>query len=113
VVDDDPVFRGLARRTLIADGLVVAGEAESVATARAAAHTLRPDAVLVDIRLADGDGIALARELSALPWCPRVVLISSDPDAASPDDVRASRAGAFVAKDDLPDVPLERLLTTG
>ena len=40
------------------------------------------------------------------------VLISSDPDAASPDDVRASGAGAFVAKDHLPDVPLERLLTT-
>ena len=107
------MFRSLARRTLIAGGLVVVGEAESVATARAAAHALRPDAVLVDIGLPDGDGIALARELTALPWCPRVVLISSDPEAASADDVRASGAGAFVAKDDLPDAPLERLLTTG
>jgi DNA-binding NarL/FixJ family response regulator len=76
VVDDDPLFRSLARRTLIADGLVVTGEAESVATARAAAHALRPDALSVDIGLPDGDGIALARELTALPWCPRVVLIS-------------------------------------
>ena len=107
------MFRSLARRTLIAGGLVVVGEAECVATARAAAHALRPDAVLVDIGLPDGDGIALARELTALPWCPRVVLISSDPEAASADDVRASGAGAFVAKDDLPDAPLERLLTTG
>lgn len=113
VVDDDPVFRSLARRTLIAGGLVVVGEAESVATAMAAAHALKPDAVLVDIGLPDGDGIALARELTALPWGPRVVLISSDPEAASADDVRASGAGAFVAKDDLPDAPLERLLTTG
>jgi CheY-like chemotaxis protein len=74
VVDDDPVFRSLARRTLIAEGLVVVGEAESVATAMAAAHALRPDAVLVDVGLPDGDGVALARALTALPWRPRVVL---------------------------------------
>jgi hypothetical protein len=40
-------------------------------------------------------------------------LTSTDPDAASLDDVRASGAHAFVAKDDLPNAPLERLLTTG
>jgi DNA-binding NarL/FixJ family response regulator len=113
VVDDDPLFRALARRTLLAEGLLVLGEAESVATAMAAAHALRPDAVLVDVGLPDGDGVALARALTALPWRPRVVLISTDPDAASLDDVRASGAHAFVAKDDLPNAPLERLLTTG
>jgi DNA-binding NarL/FixJ family response regulator len=113
VVDDDPVFRSLARRTLIAEGLVVVGEAESVATAMAAAHALRPDAVLVDVGLPDGDGVALARALTALPWQPRVVLTSTDPDAASPDDVRASGAGAFVAKDDLPNTPLAHLLASG
>jgi DNA-binding NarL/FixJ family response regulator len=113
VVDDDAVFRSLARRTLIGDGLRVVGEAESVAAAMAAAHALRPDAVLVDVGLPDGDGIALARELSALPWRPRVVLTSVDPDAASPDDVRASGADAFVAKHDLPNAPLGCLLASG
>lgn len=113
VVDDDPVFRDLARRTLVAEGLVVVGEAESVATALAAAHELRPDAVLVDVGLPDGDGVALARELTALPWRPRVVLTSTDPEAATPDDVRASGAGAFVPKDDLPGAPLVRLLASG
>jgi DNA-binding NarL/FixJ family response regulator len=110
VVDDDPVFRSLARRTLIAEGLVVVGEAGNVAEAMAAAHALRPDAVLVDVGLPDGNGIALARELTALPWRPRVVLTSTDPDAASPDDVRTSGAGAFVPKDELPNAPLGRLL---
>jgi len=113
VVDDDPLFRSLARRTLLAEGLLVLGEAESVATAMAAAHALRPDAVLVDVGLPDGDGVALAGALTALPWRPRVVLTSTDPDAASLDDVRASGAHAFVAKDDLLNAPLERLLTTG
>jgi DNA-binding NarL/FixJ family response regulator len=110
VVDDDAVFRSLARRTLAAEGLMVIGEAGSVAAALAAARALRPDAVLLDIGLPDGDGVALARELTALPWRPRVVLISSDPDAASTDEVLASGAGAFVAKDDLPNAPLERLM---
>lgn len=112
VVDDDPGFRALARRLLVASGLVVAGEAESFATAMAAAHELRPDGALVDIRLPDGDGVDLARELRALPWRPRVVLTSADPDAAAPDDVTSCGAGAFFAKDHLPNVSLSRLLAT-
>jgi DNA-binding NarL/FixJ family response regulator len=112
VVDDDPDFRSLARRLLVGGGLAVIGEAESVATAIAAALELRPDGALVDVGLPDGDGIALARELSALPWRPRVVLTSTDPDAASPDDVRACGADAFVPKEELPNAPLSRLLAT-
>jgi DNA-binding NarL/FixJ family response regulator len=111
VVDDDPAFRGLARRLLSAAGLGVVGEAGSVAAATAAAQELRPDAALVDIGLPDGDGIALAGDLSAPPCGLRVVLTSSDADAASPDDVRRSGAERFVPKADLPNVPLLRLLS--
>jgi DNA-binding NarL/FixJ family response regulator len=110
VVDDDPVFRDLARRVLAAEGLVVVAEAETLETALDVAHALRPDAALVDIGLPDGDGLALARRLSALPWRPRIVLTSTDPDAASPEDLRRSGAGAFIAKHELPNAPLERLL---
>src|SRR4051794_10206491 len=110
VVDDDGDFRGLARRLLTALGLSVVGEAETTAAALKAAATLRPDAALVDVVLPDGDGMALARELVALPWRPRVVLTSTDADAASPEDVRASGADAFVPKQELPGAPLQRLL---
>jgi DNA-binding NarL/FixJ family response regulator len=110
VIDDDATFRDLARRMLDADGFVVVGEAESVATAIAAAHELRPDAALVDVGLPDGDGIALAAVLSSLPWRPHVVLTSTDPDAAGADDVRRSGAHAFVAKDQLPNARLWHLL---
>ena len=112
VVDDDPVFRDLARRVLAAEGLTVVAEAESVASAIDAAHSVRPDAVLVDVGLPDGDGITLARRLSSLPWRPRIVLTSTDPDAASAEDLRRSGAGAFVAKHELPNAPLERLLAS-
>jgi DNA-binding NarL/FixJ family response regulator len=113
VVDDDPVFRGLARRILTAGGLSVVGEAASVQAAIEAAERLRPQAALVDVGLPDGDGIALAERLAALPWRPRVVLTSSDPDAATPDDVRRVGAVAFVAKDELPNAPLTELLRPG
>jgi DNA-binding NarL/FixJ family response regulator len=111
VVDDDPGFRSLARRTLVAHGLVVAGEAESVATARSAAMDLRPAAMLIDVGLPDGDGVRLARELAALPWEPRIVLTSTDPDAASPSAVQAAGVVAFIPKEDLPDAPLRALLS--
>jgi DNA-binding NarL/FixJ family response regulator len=110
VVDDDAAFRSLARRLLITFGLAPAGEADSVSAALALADALRPDAVLVDIGLPDGDGVTLAGLLTALPWRPRVVLTSSDADAATPDDVQRSGAAAFVPKDQLPNAELFRLL---
>jgi DNA-binding NarL/FixJ family response regulator len=110
VVDDDPAFRRLAQRVLAAYGFAVAGEAGSVQAAIAAAGALMPDAVLVDVGLPDGDGISLARDLTALPWRPRVLLTSSDADAASAPDVRSSGAEAFVPKDQLPNAALNDLL---
>jgi DNA-binding NarL/FixJ family response regulator len=113
IVDDDPDFRGLAARIVVAGGHTVVGEAGTVASAMDAAHELKPCAALVDVGLPDGDGISLALALMALPWRPRVVLTSSDPDAASPEDVRRCGAGAFIPKDQLPNAPLRRLLTAG
>jgi CheY-like chemotaxis protein len=101
IVDDDPAFRRLARLLLARFGLVVAGEAETVAAALAAAAALRPSAVLVEVHLPDGDGVALARELLARAWQPSVVLTSGDADVAMEHDVRCSGAAAFVPKDRL------------
>jgi CheY-like chemotaxis protein len=109
IVDDDPAFRRLVRLLLAGLGLVVAGEADTVATALAAAAALRPSAVLVDVHLPDGDGVWLARQLLALPWRPRVVLTSGDADVAMQRDVVGSGAAAFVPKDRLPDAALDRL----
>ena len=110
VVDDDPAFRRLSQRVLAAFGLGVAGEAGTAGSAMAAAEALRPDAVLVDVGLPDADGVALARELVALPWRPRVVLTSADSEAATPSDVRACGAEAFVPKDQLLNAGLDGLL---
>jgi DNA-binding NarL/FixJ family response regulator len=113
VVDDDAEFRELAGRLLSAGGFTVVGEADSLATARMAAARLRPWAVLLDVELPDGNGIALARELAALPWRPRVVLTSIDGEITSPERARQAGARAFVNKVDLPGVPLRELFGGG
>jgi CheY-like chemotaxis protein len=111
IVDDDPAFRRLASRILAALGLTVAGEADTCAAAVAAAGSLHPEAALVDFGLPDGDGVTLAAELVALPWRPRVVLTSSDPDAVSPAMAEAAGAVGFLAKTELTDGSLRRMLT--
>jgi DNA-binding NarL/FixJ family response regulator len=110
LVDDDPTFRVLARRLLVASGLTVVGEADSVATALSTATRLEPSAALVDVGLPDGDGFTLAHQLAGLPQRPRVVLTSVDADVGEHDAVRRSGALAFVHKTDLPNAPLARLL---
>ena len=110
VVDDDAAFRRLACTLLAGLGLAVAGEAGTVAAAMSAAGALKPSAALVDVGLPDGDGIALARQLAELPWRPRVVLTSSDAEAATANDVRCSGAVAFIPKDKLPNAALTNLL---
>jgi DNA-binding NarL/FixJ family response regulator len=111
VADDDAAFRRLATQLLTSAGLLVVAEAATAADARDAARSLRPDAALVDVLLADDDGIALAAELAALPWQPRVLLTSIDARAASPHDVHRSGAKAFIPKSELPGAPLLGLLT--
>jgi CheY-like chemotaxis protein len=111
VVDDDPQFRKLAQRLLAVSGLAVVGEAGSVAAALAAVARFEPSAVLLDVELPDGDGIALARELAALPWRPRVVLTSIDREITTDEEARRAGARAFVHKADLPNAPLAQLLS--
>lgn len=110
MVDDDPDFRKLAGRLLTASGLTVVGEADSVATGRAATIRLEPTAILVDVELPDGDGITLARELAALPWRPRIVLTSINPDITTTEEARAAGASAFIGKEELPNASLAQLL---
>jgi DNA-binding NarL/FixJ family response regulator len=110
IVDDDVEFRELAARVLSAMGLHVVGEAGTLAAATAAAAELRPDAALVDVGLPDGDGIALAAQLAALPWRPRIVVASSDPDATTTEAVQTFGAIGFLPKESLPDGTLATML---
>jgi DNA-binding NarL/FixJ family response regulator len=106
VVDDDPGFRSLAARLLARAGLQVIGEAGTVERARELVNETRPAFVLLDVSLPDGDGVTLSGELARLPWRPRVVLISSDRDAASGVRLDGCDAVTFIPKDELTDTAL-------
>ena len=110
IVDDDASVRGLVARILRSWGHAVIGEAGSIAEALTRADVLRPDVVLVDIGLPDGDGFSLARRLRDGGWPVRVVLFSSDADRANV--AAAQRAGAvgFFPKDELSSAALQRLI---
>jgi DNA-binding NarL/FixJ family response regulator len=110
IVDDDKSFRDAIGRVLAGRGYDVVGEAGTLAQARATITEVRPDAVLLDVNLPDGNGVAFAEELSASGHGPRIVLTSSDSAAASPRRVERSGAAAFVAKTDLIVTDLTRHL---
>jgi DNA-binding NarL/FixJ family response regulator len=110
VVDDDAALRSLIVRILRSWGHAVVSEAGSVAEALACAEALRPETVLVDIGLPDGDGFSLTRQLGAKSWPMRVVLFSSDADRANVTAAKRAGAIGFLPKDELPSPALRRLI---
>lgn len=100
LVDDHEVVRRGLMELLDADpDLDVVGEADSVAQALARVPALRPDVVVLDIRLPDGSGIELCRELlSRLPDIRCLMLTSYTDDDAMLDAILAGASG-YVVKD--------------
>src|SRR5258705_3837659 len=100
LVDDHPVVREGLRGMIDAEhDLTVVGEAGSGAEAIALADSLRPDVILMDLRMADVDGVtATERILAALPRTRIVVVTTYESDT---DILRAVEAGAagYLLKD--------------
>jgi len=78
VVEDSEIVRTRLVALLVETrGVEVAGEAACVADALARLPRQRPDAVLVDLRLPDGDGFEVIRAAKALTPAPVVVVLTS------------------------------------
>ena len=102
IVDDHPSFRGSARAILEADGFDVVGEAATGDSALAAALSLHPDVVLLDVQLPDRSGFDVCAELLGRNGAsPRVVLVSSRDACDFGELIRASGAAGFVPKAEL------------
>jgi DNA-binding NarL/FixJ family response regulator len=110
IVDDDPGFRAAARRLLETGGFRVVGEAGDVAEADTVVSRLRPEAVVVDVQLPDGDGFIVAERLLAGRGHPQVVLVSGRARGDYGDRVRACGARGFIDKADLSAASLRALL---
>ncbi|MBW4040750.1 MAG: response regulator [Acidobacteria bacterium] len=81
IVDDDfrvaAVHQGFVERV---DGFRVVGQAHTAGEALELARVQRPDVVLLDLYLPDGDGLGVARALLEEPAPPTVMIVSAATD---------------------------------
>ncbi|RVX41857.1 LuxR family two component transcriptional regulator [Nonomuraea polychroma] len=112
IVDDDPMVRTGLRLILGGEpDLDLVGEAADGRQAMTVIRDLRPDVVLMDIRMPDQDGLITTELLLAQPDPPRILVLTTF-DA---DDMvlRALRLGAdgFLLKDTPPPKMIEAVRT--
>lgn len=92
IADDDPIIRMDLREMLNGLGYMVIGEAGDGQSAVNQARELRPDLVIMDIRMPEMDGIEAARTLTSEDIAPVLLLTAySEPELVQ----RATQAGVI------------------
>lgn len=100
VADDHPFIRvGLSHLINKEADMVVCGEAETVAGVRSGVEREKPDLLLTDLCLGDGDGLDLIKGLKAqFPNLPILVLSQQDETLFAERTLRAG-AGGYIMKE--------------
>ncbi|MFE1763666.1 response regulator [Streptomyces angustmyceticus] len=100
LLDDHEVVRRGVQDLLDAEpDIEVVGDAGTADHALARGPALRPDVAVLDVRLPDGDGVSVCRDLrSRLPGLACLMLTSFDDDDALLDAIMAGAAG-YVLKE--------------
>ncbi|MFD3660945.1 response regulator [Streptomyces sp. NPDC058659] len=100
LVDDQPLVRA-GLRVLMADSpdLAVVGEAGTGTDAVQLARDLRPDVVVMDVRMPGMDGIEATRLVTAGPGAPRVLVLTTFDDDEYVYGALRSGASGFLVKD--------------
>ncbi|MBW0273850.1 LuxR family transcriptional regulator [Nocardia sp. MH4] len=99
VDDHEIVRRGVGDLIALEPDLEVIGEAGTVAQALARIPALRPDVVVLDVRLPDGNGIELCRELLSADLGLRCLILTSFTDEQAMLDAILAGASGYVVKD--------------
>lgn len=83
LVDDHEIVRAGLRTVLAGAGMKIVGEASTVSEAIGAVNRLKPDVVLMDVRLPDGSGVEACREIRATHPKTKVLFLTAfvDEDA--------------------------------
>ena len=107
LVDDHTLVREGIRTLLgLVPDIVLVGEAASGRAALQVVAQTRPDVLLLDMRMPEGDGLHVVTELARRGELPATLILTTfDDDAAAIEVVRAGARG-FLLK----DVTLERLV---
>ena len=95
LLDDHEIVRRGVRELLESEpDITVVGEAGTAESALARIPALRPDVAVLDVRLPDGNGVAVCREIrSAMPQVACLMLTSFGDDDALFDAIMAGAAG--------------------
>jgi len=112
IVDDDEDFLEAAQALLERDGVTVAGVAHNSAEAVQRAEALRPDVVLIDIRLGRESGFETARRLADNGHSAALVMISTHAGEDYADLIAESPATGFLPKAELSAAAIRRILGT-
>lgn len=106
LVDDHEVVRRGVRDLLDADDdITVVGEADSVATALERIRLVEVDVAVLDVRLPDGSGVEVCREIrSSMPGIAVLMLTSFSDDEALVEAVVAGAAGYLLKQLRGPDI---------
>jgi DNA-binding NarL/FixJ family response regulator len=111
IVDDNRLFLEAARGLLEREGLRVVGVAATSAEALQKAEELKPEVVLVDIKLGGESGFDLARRLAGQQReGPAVILVSTYAEADFADLIVESPARAFLPKPGLSADAIRRIV---
>ncbi len=114
VVDDHEVIRrGVAVLMKSDPELDLVGEAASFAEAVALAPRVEPDVAVLDVRLPDGNGVELCRELRSQHSQLRCLMLTSFDDHEALMDAILAGASGFVLKGVVSEELLSALRTVG
>lgn len=113
LVDDDEEFLKVARALLEREGVTVAGVAYNSAEAVQRAQALRPDVVLIDIRLGQESGFEAARRLANNGLSAALIMISTHAGEDYAELIAESPAAGFLPKAELSAAAIRRILETG
>lgn len=96
--DHEIVRRGVADLLAGDPGIRVVGEAKNAAEAVARIPALRPDVAILDVRLPDGDGVSVCREVRSLVPDLKVIMLTSYSDDEALFEAILAGASGYLLK---------------